>query len=90
MADLTVEDVCDWLGASDASFGAYVPLFRANHIDGSALGLLTREDLADIGVRSVGHRLAILQARADLHGTAATGDRATEGHGCGPMQTCEP
>lgn len=67
LANWSVEDVCEWLGASDGSFAAYVPLFRENHIDGCALGLLTREDLADIGVRSVGHRLAILRARADLH-----------------------
>ena len=33
---------------------------------GRALGLLTREDLADLGIKSVGHRLAILRARAHL------------------------
>ena len=61
------EQVCEWLLASDPGFGVYVPSFRENHIDGRALGLLTREDLADLGVRSVGHRLAILRARAELH-----------------------
>ena len=61
------EQVCEWLVASDPGFDVYVPSFRENHIDGRALGLLTREDLADLGVRSVGHRLAILRARAELH-----------------------
>ena len=59
--------VCEWLRASDPAFEAYVGSFRDNHIDGRALALLSREDLADIGVKSVGHRLAILRARADLH-----------------------
>jgi len=61
------EQVCEWLRASDPAFESYVESFRDNHIDGRALALLSREDLADIGVKSVGHRLAILRARADLH-----------------------
>ena len=60
------DQVCEWLAASDPLFEAYLPSFRENHIDGRALTQLTREDLADLGVRSVGHRLAILRARADL------------------------
>ena len=65
--DVWSEDqVCEWLVASDAAFEQYLGAFRDNHIDGRALGLLTREDLADLGVKSVGHRLAILRARADL------------------------
>ena len=57
------DQVCEWLAASDPLFEAYLPSFRENHIDGRALTQLTREDLADLGVRSVGHRLAILRAR---------------------------
>ena len=60
------EQVCEWLSASDAAFEPYLGAFRDNHIDGRALALLTREDLADLGVKSVGHRLAILRAREDL------------------------
>ena len=65
--------VCEWLAASDPAFEAYVPAFRENNIDGRALGQLSREDLADLGVRSVGHRLAILRARAELHRSHTNG-----------------
>lgn len=66
LAGWSEEQVCEWLTASDPNFAAYLPSFRENHIDGRALTQLTREDLADLGVRSVGHRLSILRARADL------------------------
>ena len=60
------DQVCEWLAASDANFEPYLAAFRENHIDGRALDLLTREDLLDLGIKSVGHRLAILRARDQL------------------------
>lgn len=58
--------VCDWL--LSIGLGEYADNFRENHINGRALALLGRDDLAEMGVRSVGHRLAILRARAEASG----------------------
>ena len=57
-----VAQVCGWLCSE--GFAQYAAAFDANHIDGISLAQLTKEDLAELGVVSVGHRLAILRARA--------------------------
>ena len=57
-----VAQVCGWLRSE--GFAQYAAAFDANHIDGISLAQLTKEDLAELGVVSVGHRLAILRARA--------------------------
>ena len=54
--------MCSWLRAE--GFDQYVASFDDNHIDGRALAQLTKEDLTELGVKSIGHRLAILRARA--------------------------
>ena len=57
-----VAQVCGWLRSE--GFAQYAAAFDANHIDGVSLVQLTKEDLAELGVISIGHRLAILRARA--------------------------
>ena len=57
-----VAQVCGWLRSEGVA--QYAAAFDANHIDGVSLAQLTKEDLAELGVISIGHRLAILRARA--------------------------
>jgi len=57
-------EVAAWLVR--AGFGQHAAAFEANHVDGSALALLSREDLDSLGVSSVGHRLQILRGVAEL------------------------
>ena len=47
--------------------------FDDNHIDGRALAQLTKEDLTELGVKSIGHRLAILRARGAREQRAGSG-----------------
>ena len=63
-AEWTVSDVSHWL--SRIRCPQYSEAFRANDIDGPALTRLAKDDLADLGVRSVGHRLHILGHRDEL------------------------
>ena len=44
----------------------YAGHFRENHIDGATLTLLEKADLVEMGVRSIGHRIALLRARDEL------------------------
>lgn len=44
----------------------YAGYFRENHIDGATLTLLEKADLVEMGVRSIGHRIALLRARDEL------------------------
>ena len=46
--------------------GEHSAPFRANHIDGSTLLLLSKDDLSALGVASVGHRVRILRAASEL------------------------
>lgn len=57
----SVEETCAWV--AELGFPQYAAAFRENHIDGASLGELGKDDLAEIGVASVGHRLALLKAR---------------------------
>ena len=67
-----MQDVCDWLVRE--GFGMYAVAFQSNDIDGCALSRLGKDDLLDVGVRSVGHRLAILHAITSLRNS---GDNVT-------------
>ena len=46
--------------------GQYAQAFRENDIDAEVLPRLTVEDLAGLGVASIGHRRKLLDAIADL------------------------
>src|SRR5205823_7142837 len=57
-------DVADWL--RDLGLEQYAAAFADNDIDGEVLAELTAEDLAALGVASVGHRRRLLSAIAAL------------------------
>ena len=62
-------DVSTWL--RDLGLEDYAQAFRANHIDAKVLARLTADDLAAIGVTSVGHRRKLLDAIAVLQEATA-------------------
>jgi class 3 adenylate cyclase/predicted ATPase len=55
-----MRDVTEWL--RQLGLEQYAPAFRENGIDGSVLPDLTAEDLKELGVSLVGHRLQLLKA----------------------------
>ncbi|WP_027132516.1 adenylate/guanylate cyclase domain-containing protein [Geminicoccus roseus] len=57
-------DVTAWL--EGLGLKRYAPTFRANDIDAEILPQLTSEDVADLGISSIGHRRKLLNAIADL------------------------
>ena len=57
-------DVSIWL--RDLGLEDYAHAFQANHIDAEVLPRLTAEDLAALGITSVGHRRRLLDAIAAL------------------------
>jgi len=59
-------DVSTWL--RNLGLEEYAHAFRANHIDAALLPRLTADDLAAVGVKSVGHRRKLLDAIALLQG----------------------
>ena len=52
-------DVCDWL--RDNGWGQYAMNFQENEIEGVHLATLTKDDLADLGVTKIGHKLSIMR-----------------------------
>jgi hypothetical protein len=56
-------DVVVWL----RSLGRYEAAFRENEIDETVLPSLTHENLKELGVTALGHRLKLLDAIAALH-----------------------
>jgi len=52
-------DVGDWL--TDNGFGLYAENFQENEIEGQHLATLTKEDLGDLGVTKIGHKLSIMK-----------------------------
>ena len=50
--------VCDWLRT--IGFSEYELLFKKNEIDGSILFNLSQEDLSDIGIESLGHKIKLI------------------------------
>jgi hypothetical protein len=65
-------DVADWLRR--LGLEQYEPAFSANDIDDEVLPELTAEDLAGLGVSSIGHRRKLLAAIAALRGDAQQAD----------------
>ncbi|HEU0038153.1 MAG TPA: adenylate/guanylate cyclase domain-containing protein, partial [Verrucomicrobiae bacterium] len=57
-------DIDGWLRG--IGLAQYAEIFRANDIDDELLGRLTNDDLKDIGVASLGHRMKLLKAIAAL------------------------
>ena len=57
-------DVAAWLG--ELGLAQYAQAFRNNDVDEQTLRLLTERDLADIGVKSIGHRRRLMSAIARL------------------------
>ena len=68
-------DVADWLGG--LGLGQYAPAFAANDIDGAVLPELTADDLAGLGITSIGHRRKLLAAIAALRSVALEPEPAT-------------
>ena len=62
--DWGVGTVCEWLRSIQMS--EYEPQFRSNDIAGSHLKMLTKNDLAELGINSLGHRLTIEKAIKQL------------------------
>jgi class 3 adenylate cyclase/predicted ATPase/DNA polymerase III delta prime subunit len=60
----TTADLAEWLGRYD--LGQYAQTFAENNIDYSVLPDLTENDLAKLGVSSLGHRKKLLRAIEEL------------------------
>ena len=61
-------NIDSWLGGIGLS--QYAELFRTNDIDLGLLRGLSGGDLKEIGVASLGHRMKLLEAIADLNASA--------------------
>jgi class 3 adenylate cyclase/predicted ATPase len=72
-------DVVVWLRG--LGLGKYEAAFRENEIDETVLPSLTHENLKELGVTALGHRLKLLDAitalGTDTHAKATSGDAAT-------------
>src|SRR5215469_7281067 len=68
-------DVVVWLRG--LGLGKYEAAFRENEIDETVLPSLTHENLKELGVTALGHRLKLLDAIAALH--ADTSSKAASG-----------
>src|ERR1700751_3097650 len=62
-------DIADWLRR--LGLEQYAPAFAANDIEAEILPELTAEDLAGLGVTSIGHRRKLLAAIAGLRAEAS-------------------
>src|SRR5215470_2543237 len=65
-----MQQIADWL--EKLGMSEYAQRFADNDIDFSILGDLTDQHLKDLGVASLGHRLKILRAIAELDRQEAT------------------
>lgn len=74
-------DIAAWL--ESLGLEQYAQAFRKNDIDAEVLSRLTAEDLAALGVASIGHRRKLLDAIAHLHAreTAAAAPAASRARG---------
>jgi hypothetical protein len=69
-------DVVVWLRS--LGLGKYEAVFRENDIDETVLPSLTHENLKELGVASLGHRVKLLDAIAALRrDTSAPGPRGS-------------
>ena len=66
LAEWTTADVCKWL--NDLGLSNYTDIFAENEIVGSHLPELSKEDLQELGVTRVGHRLTIERSLKKLAG----------------------
>ena len=80
-------DIAAWL--ESLGLGRYAQAFRENDIDAEVLPRLMAEDLAGLGVASIGHRRKLLDAIADLRAreTAAAAPAASRARGAERRQT---
>jgi len=62
-------DIVVWLRT--LGLGKYEPVFRENDIDETVLPSLTHENLKELGVASLGHRVKLLDAIAALRSDAS-------------------
>ena len=69
-SDARAWDVGTWLRG--LGLGQYEATFRENEIDETVLPKLTQENLKEIGVTALGHRLKLLDAITLLRGDATT------------------
>ena len=70
-------DVVVWLRS--LGLGQYEAAFRENEIDETVLPRLTQENLKELGVSALGHRLKLLDAIAALHGNTNASPATTPG-----------
>src|SRR6516165_983157 len=63
-------DIVVWLRT--LGLGKYEPVFRENDIDETVLPSLTHENLKELGVTSLGHRVKLLDAIAALRNQTGT------------------
>src|ERR1700720_3721368 len=63
-----IMDIVVWLRS--LGLGKYEAAFRENEIDETVLPSLTHENLKELGVTALGHRLKLLDAIAALRGDA--------------------
>ena len=63
-------DIVVWLRS--LGLGKYEAPFRENDVDETVLPILTHENLKELGVTALGHRLKLLDAIAALRGGATT------------------
>ena len=59
-----VEEVCEWL--EDIGLGEHCPQFQENEILGEHLLELTKEELAELGVKKIGHKKTFLTKVKEL------------------------
>lgn len=64
MVEWTVDEVADWLVAIKMS--DYKNDFLENEISGEHLIALTKDDLGELGVKRLGHKMTILKAVQNL------------------------
>ena len=64
VSEWTVEDVSDWL--DELNLGEYKESFTDNAISGEHLTSLGKDDLSELGVKRLGHRLTIIKALQKL------------------------
>jgi class 3 adenylate cyclase len=72
-----IMDLGGWLRS--LGLGKYEATFRENEIDETVLPRLTAEDLKELGVTALGHRVKLLDAIAALRADTAAGTRAPHG-----------
>jgi hypothetical protein len=64
VAEWEVDEVCEWL--EDIGLGEHCPQFRENEILGEHLLELTKEELAELGVKKIGHKKTFLTKVKEL------------------------